>query len=140
MTKKKHRGRPTKYTEEMPDKVIEYINQCVDKLEKVAKTEGSSTVTYDLRLKVNIPTVEGLATFLDVNKTTIYEWEEKHKKFSNALEKLRMAQHDQIVSNGLGGTYNSTIAKLMLMNNFGYKEKSDVTSDDKPLPTPILGG
>jgi hypothetical protein len=47
-------------------------------------------------------------------------------------------QASQLIQNGLVDVYNSTITKLLLTKHRGadsqpYKDKSDVTTDDKPL-------
>jgi hypothetical protein len=122
-------GRPTLYTDEMPSRVEAYLNQCEDKRVKIGK---------DIKLRVNLPTAEGLAVYLDVNKTTLYEWAKDHEEFSNALEKVKAKQAENLVNKGLSGDYNSTIAKLLLSSNHGMREKSDVTTNGKELPTPLL--
>jgi hypothetical protein len=79
-----------------------------------------------------LPTVEGLAVHLCVARSTFYEWAENHPEFSDILEQLLAAQGSQLIQNGLVGTYNPTITKLMLSKH-GYKDKSDITSGDKPI-------
>ena len=37
-------------------------------------------------IKVNLPSIEDFAIYLNVNKTTIYEWMSNHKDFSNAID------------------------------------------------------
>ena len=50
-------------------------------------------------------------------------------------------QAKQLIDDGIygGKEVNSTIVKLLLQNNHGMKERTDTTSGDKPLPTPIYG-
>jgi hypothetical protein len=115
------RGRPTKYKENFIDKAQEYIDLHQD------------ITNEDKKLIVKIPTIEGFARFIEVTKPTLYDWEEKHKDFSYALEHIRVEQKERLLNMGLSGDYNPTIAKLILSSNHGMKEKSDVTSDDKPI-------
>ena len=139
MEETKSRGRPTDFKEEYCQKADEYLelNQDEDvQVVKQASTEKGYEM-YDTKLKVRLPTIEGFALFLGVNKTTLYEWEKRYPNFSNALEKIRTEQHNRLINSGLSSEYNSTIAKLILSSNHGYKEKSDITSDDKPLPQQI---
>lgn len=93
---------------------------------------------------MSIPTVEGLALKLNVNKTTIYEWAKKHEEFSNALSRLKMEQKNHLVKIGIfgGKEINANIVALLLKVNHDMVEvsKTDITSGGKPLPTPIYGG
>jgi hypothetical protein len=79
-----------------------------------------------------LPTIEGLAVHLEVSRECLYEWARVHPDFSDILEALKAAQADQLIQNGLVGHFNPTITKLMLTKH-GYKDKSDLTSDDKPI-------
>lgn len=128
-------GRPTEYKKEYIDKVDKYLEEHQDEEVQVVKNANSEK-GYDMfvnKLKVKLPTIEGFARFIDVNKTSLYEWEKQHPEFSNALDKIRTEQHDRLINSGLSGDYNSTIAKLVLSSNHGYREKSDVTTDDEPI-------
>ena len=92
--------------------------------------------------QTHLPKIESFAIYLGVNKTTLYEWAKKYKKFSNALEKILLRQGEQLIDDGIygGKEVNSTIVKLLLQNNHGMKERTDTTTNDKDLPTPIYGG
>jgi hypothetical protein len=87
---------------------------------------------------VNLPSIEGFAEFLRVSKDSLYEWKKLYKDFSDALDEIMVKQHNALVSGGLSGTYSPVIAKLLLSSNHGYREKSDLTTDGKALPTPII--
>lgn len=106
-------GRPTDYNEELLNKAIEYLESC-DK---------------------EIPSIEGLARFLSVARSSIYKWRDEHKDFSDILEDILAEQAKRLMNNGLTGRWNSTITKLILTKH-GYSDKSetDVTSGGKPLP------
>lgn len=120
-------GRPSDYREDYIEVVDMYLEDRKDYYDTETK-----------KFKVRIPTIEGFAQFIGVNKTTLYEWEKKHPEFSNALDKIRTEQQQRLIDNGLSGDYNPTIAKLVLSANHGMREKSDVTTNDKELPTPLL--
>ena len=109
-------GRPTKYT-----------NATCSMLDKYLETTG--------REQTKMPSVCGFAVFLGVNEDTLVEWGHKHKEFSASLRKLMTLQQNQLIDDGIygGKEVNSTIVKLLLMNNHGYKERNDTTSGDKPL-------
>lgn len=107
-------GRPSKYKEEFCDRVHDYL------------AENQDTRKNSVLLTVQLPTIEGFADYLDVNKTTLYEWEKANPIFSNALDKIRHEQKKRLLNSGLSGAYNSTIAKLVLSANHGMAEKTEV--------------
>jgi hypothetical protein len=89
----------------------------------------------DYVLRVNLPTIEGFARFIGVNKTTLYEWDKKYPDFSNSLDKIRIEQQTRLINEGLAGNYNPTIAKLILSSNHGMREKTeqDITTGGKEI-------
>ena len=104
-------GRPTKYSQDMPDRLRHYMDEC----------------PHDL------PSIPGFARFVKVSETTIHNWGEKHPEFLVALDELHTEQHLVPLNKGLTGAYNSTICNLILSGNHGYKERADRTSGDKPI-------
>lgn len=131
-------GRPTEYNEEILVKSREYINQCMDEIEDWVKTDGDKSTTYQKVITVKLPTIEGLALHLGVARSTVYEWEGKYKEFSDTLDEINILQKQRLIEMGLSGMYNPLIAKLILSSNHGMKEKSDITTNGKELPQPIL--
>jgi hypothetical protein len=129
-TKGKHPGgRPLTYSKDIIKKAKEYVDKCEDEEYERIRTEGPASTTYELKLKVNLPTIEGLALYLEVNRDTIYDWERKYKEFSDILGKLRAKQAKCLIDNGLSGDYNPTIAKVLLTKH-GYREGSELTGKD----------
>jgi len=127
-------GRPTKYEGNVTvKKVDEYLDTCVDEIEIFEKTVGDKSTSYERILKTNIPSVAGLAIYLDLSKDTIYAWAREYPEFSYALEKVSRLQEQKLMNGSVAGTYNSTISKLILSSNHGYREKSDVTTDGKAI-------
>ncbi len=123
-------GQPTLYNDNILNKVQEYIVGCED--EEIQQLTGLSmkgTELYKNVLKVKIPTIEGLAVYLGVHRDTLYAWESTHPEFSDILGKLRAIQADRLLNNGLAGTYNSTIAKVLLTKH-GYREGIEQTGKD----------
>lgn len=126
-------GRPTKYNKDVVKKAYEYINACVDTYYNYQKGFGA-TNTFERRVSAQFPTREGLSLRLGIHKDTLVEWEKKHEEFSVALAFLDDKQREMVIRGSINGDYNPMIAKLILSANHGMKERSDVTSDDKPLP------
>lgn len=131
-------GRPTTYKPEYIDKIDEYLAQCVDEQYQLIKSEGDKTVSYENKIKVKLPSIEGYSIFIDVALRTIDSWRDNNLEFLRALEKITRKQKEQLIKSGLSGDYNSTIAKLILSSNHGMVERKDMTTDGKQLPTPIL--
>ena len=119
----------------MNKKVYEYLQTCEDEIEDYHKTQGLKSDTYERLVHVNLPTVEGLAEFLGVARSTVFKWAEEYEEFSDSLEKLNEIQKRKLIKGALGGHYNSTIAKLILSANHNMVEKKemDVTSGGKPI-------
>lgn len=88
--------------------------------------------------KKNLPTRAGLAVYFGVCKATITNWEKKSEVLLGALGLLKAKQEESLVNKGLRNEYNSTITKLMLSSNHGYKERTDNTSGDKALQPAIV--
>lgn len=127
-------GRPTVYSEKITSKSREYLSVCVDEIEEYHKTRGEKHNSYERLVKVNLPTIEGLASHLGVARSTLYAWRDKYIEFSDILEALLAQQAVSLINNGLSGNYNSTIAKLLLMKH-GYKEEkvTDITSSNTKI-------
>lgn len=116
-------GRPTKYDPSFVDELDDYL-----------KTTG--------REQTSLPTIQGFALYLNVDSDTLNNWAAIHKEFFGTLRRLKEIQAKQLIDDGIygGKEVNATIVKLLLQNNHGMKEKTDVTTNDKDLPTPIYNG
>lgn len=129
-------ARPPKYNKEILTSVREYINSCQTTYEvkqrpliKNGKEQGSEDFRVE---KTKVPTLEGLAFYLKVHKDTIQDWKKKFKEFSLLIDELLAKQADELINKGLSGEYSHVIAKVLLTKH-GYREGTDVTSDDKPI-------
>jgi hypothetical protein len=130
-------GRPPEYNPKYPQMTKDYVASCVDEEIRRIVSDGEKTTTYQYRVKVNLPTIEGLSLFLGVHKDTIYEWEKQgvDPLFSDALVYLRAEQGKRLVNSGLSGDYVSPIAKVLLVSH-GYKDatvNAHTDGEGKPL-------
>lgn len=93
------------------------------------------------REQTKLPTIEGYALYIGVHRDTLYEWAKIHKGFPDTLREIEQLQKEQLINDGIygGKEVNATIVKLLLQNNHGMKERTDQTTNDKDLPTPIYG-
>jgi hypothetical protein len=106
-------GRPSEYDPAFCDRAAEYVAQC----KTIRKEDGA--------LLVDLPKIEGFAKFLGVSKQTLHNWSEAHPEFVDALELIKNEQKSRLIDYGLAGTYNSTIAKLVLSSDHGMRERSE---------------
>lgn len=112
----KHAGRPSKLTPEIKERIAQYISDCLEN-EKV-------------------PSIARLAVILDITKKTLYNWSENDEELLHTFSQLQSLQEATLIDGSLTNKLNASIAKLMLANH-GYKERQDVTSDDKAVQ-PLL--
>jgi len=141
----KHKGwRPTDYSEEILQKARQYLEKCNDDYELMKNTEVTQTKTIEwlsfeekketklLKLKVKLPTIDWLAKYINVNKSTIYEWLKKSEyvEFSNLYNELMEEQAERLINMSLSNDYNSSISKLLLTKHW-YIEKSEVEETKK---------
>lgn len=118
-------ARPTVFTEDILTKTQEYIDSCEDQIENVIAAESDSFTKYQMRIKVKLPTIEGLARYLKIHKDTVYTWRKEKPEFSDLIDDLLAKQAEALISNGLSGDYNSTIAKVLLTKH-GYTDKQEI--------------
>ena len=116
-------GRPTIYTPEIINEINAYLEEAIPQ-------------------NMKIPTVEGIALKLGINKDTLYDWAKKYPEFSDTLKELKMKQKEYLTEIGIfgGKEINATIVALLLKVNHNMIEttNTDITSGGKPL-TSILG-
>lgn len=122
-------GRPTEYTQDITTRAQEYLESCIDEIKQVVTGESEKFTTFKEKTIVKLPSIEGLARFLKINKDTIYEWEKIHEEFSDVLHALRSEQADRLINMGLSGDYNPVISR-MLLSKHGYAERTEVTGAD----------
>jgi len=98
-------GRPTDYTPKLLKAAWDYVNNHEDDL---------------------VPSVAGLCDRLDIARKTAYAWAQDPEKaeFCNILEAVARKQEQKLLKNGLDGTFNPTITKLMLTKH-GYSDKQE---------------
>lgn len=118
-------GRPTDFNEQILIDAKAYIDSCEDEQRSVVTGESENYTKYEEKLKVKLPTIEGLARHLKIHRTTVYAWQKEHLEFSYIIEELLQKQAERLLSNGLSGDYNSTIAKVLLTKH-GYTDKQEI--------------
>ena len=129
-------GRPSLLDEEMLEKAKHYMIDGYKEIENI------------------VPSVAGLACYLGVSKSTVYEWAKDtpenrlipiRVRFSDTLDAIQAKQELLLINGGLSQQFSGVITKLMLTNH-GYNDKvqTDVTSNgqtigDKPATINDVG-
>lgn len=102
-------GRPTKYKPEYCEMVIEFADK------------GKS--------------INQFSSFIQVNRSSIYEWAKKHEEFSNALtyakELCESFWETEIQKMMYSKEVNAPLVKLYMANRFGWSDKSQVENSHK---------
>jgi hypothetical protein len=135
-------GRPTKMTPELLDKAQGFIKWCEEnpiiktKTRRVISSDGES-MTVDEEKLPRLPTLAGLARYLDVSRDTIHEWANANKEFSDIRKKVSVTNEDFSWTHGGAGTLNPMIAKLALgAHGYSDRHETDITSGGKPIILP----
>lgn len=120
-------GRPTIFNRSVLDDANAYIGFFL-------MTEEQRHEIGDKRKNIFevVPSVAGLAIYLNVARSTLQVWEKSNSEFSGTLDRLKAVQEVLLVNGGLKGDLNSTITKLMLSNH-GYSDKQDIKMSVNPL-------
>jgi hypothetical protein len=119
-------GRPTDFNDQVLQDACNYVKEfCNDEEKQVVTGQGESFTKYETKLVVKLPSVEGLALYLEVSRSTVYLWQKQHKEFSDIIETLLQKQAQVLINKGLSGDYNPTIAKVLLTKH-GYTDKQEI--------------
>src|SRR5699024_8245866 len=112
-------GAPTKYTSSMPKKALDIIG-----------SQGKSITQFDRDMRVT--------------RETVYEWARVHKELSDASQRVKQWSQthweDKLESMMYDREVNAPLAKLYLVNRFGWTDKTQVdnfSSDGSMTPKGI---
>ena len=113
-------GRPSKYNATIQKKADEYISNLPE--DEV------------------IHTVEGLADYINVARSTVYKWRDEIDEFSDTLETILRKQAKTLINRGLTGEFNAPMTKMLMNVNHGYRERTELdnlSSDGSMSPQKI---
>jgi uncharacterized Fe-S cluster-containing radical SAM superfamily enzyme len=118
-------GRPTKYTEDMPEKLIEFFNKPLRSMKKVQQATARGVVEIEIEEFVDPPFIESFCAEILICKDTFYRWVKKYPAFSDAFRQAKQIQAKVLLIGSMKGYYNSSISKLILANCTDYKEDKE---------------
>lgn len=85
----------------------------------------------------NKPTMSGLAEALDISRATLYNYAERDE-FLDTIRKAR--RRIELIYEELLIYGNAPTGVIFALKNGGWKDRTDLTTNDKDLPTPIYNG
>lgn len=107
-------GRPTKYKDDMPERLIKFFNI------PETKKSGGKTVAEEYPMVIDFCLQE------DICNDTFFEWVKQHKDFSDAYSKVKKIQEKFLVKNSIQNRYNPYFAQFVLMNNHGWVKQEKI--------------
>lgn len=85
-----------------------------------------------------------IAVELGISRETLYDMLDRDKGFSDTIKECKLLSEVWWERQGRENLENKEFQYvgwyMNMKNRFGWKDRTDVTTDDKQLPTPILGG
>ena len=101
------------------------VGGCPSKLddELIAKAEE---YIYDFRSNDDIvPSVAGLACYLEISRSSVYNYKDKSNRFLDIVERVELLQEKMLINGGLKGDFNAAITKLMMAKR-GYSDSQNI--------------
>lgn len=126
-------ARPTKLSKAIKNQALDYVVNCTDTIEHFEGENGRHWET----VRVKLPTIEGLARYLNIARSTLYLWQKEDGEFSDIIEDLQVEQVDRLINMGLQGAYNPTIAKVLLSKH-NYTEKQEIGGPDGQVAVQLV--
>lgn len=121
MAEEKKTGRPAAFDDpvEFEKKVDEYFDWCDAQTQIITGEKGQIKV-------IRKPyTVSGLALFLDVDRKTLFNYEDK-EAFFPAIKKAKLRIENWLEERALTGEVQPISAIFNLKNNFGWTDKQEL--------------
>jgi len=137
VTKRNKGGRPTSYTEDMPERLLSHFRVDIGEIIKHNFTTAGKSNS-----RINAAALPSMTKFCEevgVTNTTLHEWRRVHPEFSLAYTHARAMYEELLVTLGL--SMNNTFTVFMLKANFGWRDNVDVTvnsSSEKPVRLKIV--
>lgn len=119
-------GRPTKYTDEMPQSLIDYftVDPYTEKAIEHTDKKGNSWTTYE-DVANDIPFFSNWCNSVDISQETMNQWKKSKPEFSEAYKKAKSLQKNFLIINGLRGLYNNTFAIFTAKNITDMEDKTE---------------
>lgn len=125
-------GAPTLYTPEVCEEMLDFFDIEPYEVRIVNDEDGNPK---EVIVPSKFPTFEAFAVYLGISRKTLFNWREGNPDFKRAWDICRTIQNNYILVNGMAGTTNPGFTRLAAINLLKWREKHDVTSANKQVPT-----
>jgi hypothetical protein len=123
-------GRPTDYYPELCQEIINFFDRPLYEEKEVMVIERGRQVIKKVQAPCQLPTIERFALNMNLHKSTLYRWAEKHPEFSDALNTAKQAQQEILNQHALTGMYKEGYSKFVAVNFTDMKEKVEHSVSD----------
>ncbi|MBR2342979.1 MAG: hypothetical protein IKA64_01850 [Clostridia bacterium] len=96
-----------------------------DSSSKYSASYPEQMINYFLSSEHAFPTFAGFGVSIGVLIETLERWRDKYPQFKNAYALCKQIQEDRLCNGGLNRMYDPSMAKFLLQNNHGMREKSE---------------
>jgi hypothetical protein len=119
-------GRPKKFDcpKVMRERMCEYFDDCDSQTKMIVNDKGQTKIYYKPY------TISGLCLALNIESTTTLTDYENDPMFSSTVKMAKKIVENWVEEKSLTGDINATTAIFNLKNNFGWKDKSEVETND----------
>lgn len=120
-------GRPTKYDPKYCQELLEFFDRPPYEVKtKKIITKKGDVMEIEYEAPSDLPTMEGFARKIGVDRATLFRWEQEYPDFCNTATRARAMQYDILVTNGLKGHYEKTVTVFVAKNLTDLKDKKEV--------------
>jgi len=113
-------GAPTKYTTDIPDKLVKYFS------------EIRTFILMDKEYP-EFNSIEGFCADIKIAKSTFYEWVKIYPDLSNAFNTAKNFQAKQLFNLTANRIFSESYGKLLTVNCTDMKDKVEQTIDHKNI-------
>ena len=120
-------GRPTKYKPEYCQAIIDWFSGETTRTGiKTITTAKGTVIQEETILPEKLPLFERFAQSIGVCVDTLDEWQNRHRKFSEAYTRAKQIQKAFLNENSLMGLYESKYAIFLAKNITDMRDRTEV--------------
>lgn len=119
-------GRPTKYTADMPQALLDYGQVIVEAIKKIERNKSKVGVLQFVQCPVPPPLLSGFAIEYGIHRQTMHEWAGVHAEFSDAMNAFKEIQEWVVARMVTHGAYPPAVGIFMLKNLAGWRDKQEI--------------
>jgi hypothetical protein len=140
MSEEKHAGgAPSKYDPKYCKMIKDFFNKkCYESQILIKAYKDGSTEEKHVEIPCDLPLFEKFAKKIKVHRETLLNWTKQYPEFFDAYKEAKDSQSEILITNGLRNNYAQPFAIFAAKNVIGWKDRQDITSDNKPLPNPVI--